>query len=470
MSHALKTPLNAILGFSELGERATEDPTLTMYFSTIRSAGTRLLDMLNDLLDFSRAQRGDYTPAISWFSVPEFLDELISAWQGDAREKDIQLRQINGQAQWCIESDPTILRRVFGRLISNAIQYSPDGGVIEVRLHIAPDHTGSRGILHGYVVDQGNGIPEAIRANLFTGLEPGEKGQSRGPGLGLALSRVLLELVKGTIELESSSSAGSTFAVSLPVGLRELDAEFSPAQTATAAAVGSLKGRVILIADDTEINRTMLREMLSHTGARLIEVTNGQEAVEAAAGSSIDAVLLDIEMPVLDGWDAAQALREQDGPGLPLVAVSGHDLASDPRSDRFDALLQKPLDQESLLACLLRILPADAEDLERTVEATPDSGDELSAPALNSEARASLLATLKGASEEVLALRSNQSITLIETFGQRMANLAGKEGFEPLATWGHRLAREASMFEIDRMNRTLDRFESFIQILEGDHD
>lgn len=470
MSHALKTPLNAILGFSELGERATDDPTLAMYFGNIRSAGTRLLDMLTDLLDFSRAQRGDYMPAISWFSLPEFLQELTIVSASEAEKKGILVREIGDNTAWCIEGDPTILRRVLQRLVTNSIQFSPPDSTIEIKVDVDVDDVGNRGVVGLRVVDQGGGVPASIHDRLFEGLEPGEHGQAKGPGLGLALARVLLELVDGQIALESTSENGSTFRVSVPVGLRPLESKALDSIRNEEEQPFQLNGRVILVADDTEPNRIMIGEMLANTGAALLEAGDGEAAVRMADQHDIDVALLDIEMPIMDGWDAAEQLRERYASSIPLVAISGHRLSADPRSERFDALLEKPLNRTSLISTLRRVLPASSKQAASSRSATDFNADDGQDPNIDEAGRSALLTLLKNALSEVEGLRANQSITLVEAFGKRMVESAERLDYDPLRAWASRLAQEASMFDIDSMNTTLARFESFIQTLESRDD
>ncbi|MDE2995482.1 MAG: ATP-binding protein [Bacteroidota bacterium] len=469
MSHTLKTPLNAILGFSELGERQASDPAIEMYFKNIRSAGTQLLNLLTDLLDFSRAQQGEYVPAISWFELPDFLDETVGGHKAVSRAKSLYISLDTKQADVCVESDPTVLRRVLNRLLANAIQFTPANKSIKVAASVSEVGQEQQAMLRLVVEDEGTGIPPSIQEHLFEGLGPGQLSHAKGPGLGLALAKALLGTLQATIRVVETSPSGTIFQVDIPVRARPVGSGSATTQSGSGTRAPSLRGKTIMVADDVEMNRNMVSAMLEETEASIVLAVDGQDAIEKASASEVDAVLLDIEMPSLNGWQAAEKLRafENDsGKKYVLIALSGHNLSTDPRSAIFDALLEKPLESKTLMTCLSSLSDqSDQHGNNDVVSESSDSATSSDDTALTEDARAALIDLLQGLIPQVDQLRANQSVTLIEAFGYHVAEEAQAMSYPRLKDWGEQLAREASLFDIDAMNTSLASYESFIDRL-----
>lgn len=474
MSHALKTPLNAILGFSELGARSAQDATLKAYFGTILEAGTTLHNLLNDLLDLTRAREGEYVPSVQWLDWPAWLHLMA----GDAREEagrwDIDVEVESAAERMQLETDPVILRRVVGRLLMNAISYTPAGGAIHLRARVVPDADPASGTLSIRVADTGSGIPESLQARLFEGLLPGEHVETRGPSLGLALSRALLETIGGGLTLESSSPEGSTFLVTLPVRLEQDRSRAhpipQPVHRASPIDAPDLRGKIVLIADDQPSNRALLRAMLEVCGADILESSNGQEVVDVTAEQRVDLCLLDIHMPVMDGFQAAADLRSR-GHVFPIAALSGRAVRPESQTGLFDAWMTKPVDLQTLFSTIRHVM-GEPESKMPCEAMKPVSNEETygeGSDALSEECRCALVERLQLLQPEVASLRRNQSITLIEGFGRKVEELGRAAGYADLTAWGSRLAHCASLFDIGPMNEVLDGFESLVETLEACH-
>lgn len=473
MSHALKTPLNAILGFSELGQRAADDPALRAYFGTIREAGTQLFNLLNDLLDLARAREGEYIPSVQWLSWPAWLTAATEGARDEAAQWDIDLSIDAGEEVLQVESDPVILRRVLSRLLINAISYTPAGGSIRVRARLEPGEKAVDGTLVIRVEDSGTGIPESLQEQLFEGLLPGEQVESRGPSLGLALSRALLQTVGGNLILEASSERGSIFRITLPVrtGTHVAEPLAAPPrkETSVGLTVPNLNGRTILIADDQASNRDMIRAMLEGSGAHLLEAGNGQQILEITQHEQVDLCLVDIHMPVLDGFGAASALRQRSVRPV-LAALSGHAVRPETNQELFDAWLTKPIDMQTLYACVEQLIGTATEHAAKHPRVSSD-GAAPAAPRTPASGvqRDVLTHRLRTAAESVSTLRRNQSITLIEALGLEMQELGREAGCGELTDWGSRLALHASLFDMEPMNRLLDGFDDLVQSMEECH-
>lgn len=287
--------------------------------------------------------------------------------------------------------------------------------------------------------------------------------------MGLALAKALLGTLQASIRVVETSPNGTVFQVDLPVRARSVESGSATTQSGSGTRAPFLRGKTIMVADDVEINRTMVSAMLEETEASIVLAMDGQDAIEKASASEVDTVLLDIEMPRLNGWQAAKKLRafENDsGKKYVLIALSGHNLSTDPRSAIFDALLEKPLESKTLMTCLSSLSDqSDQHGNNDVVSESSDSATSSDDTALTEDARAALIDLLQGLIPQVDQLRANQSVTLIEAFGYHVAEEAQAMSYPRLKDWGEQLAREASLFDIDAMNTSLASYESFIDRL-----
>lgn len=372
MSHDMRTPMNAIIGFSTLLDRDASQPDkVREYNGKIASSSRHLLSLINDVLDMSKIESGQNSLNIAEFDLKELLEELDSVVQPQVREKqqslDVTVCDVN---EYHFLGDRLRLSQILLNLLSNAVKYTPKGGHIELAILGLPET--SRGYAHlcFQVRDNGIGIsPEFVKHifDPFTRENNTTASGILGTGLGMAITKNLVDLMGGTISVESTPGEGSTFRVELELRYKTQQEEAlqdeTSLPTATANANG-LEGLKVLVAEDNDINAEILEELLSYEGVACNRMVNGQEALEhfrQTPPGYYDAVLMDIQMPVMNGYEAARAIRNLDRPDagtIPIIAMTANAFAEDIQKATeagMNAHLSKPIDMEMLKEVLTRL-------------------------------------------------------------------------------------------------------------------
>ncbi len=342
MSHEIRTPLNAILGFTELlrGNGVPEDVRAD-YLEIIHRNGDHLLSLINGVLDLSKIEAGQLLIDCRPVELPALLSEIASFMRSTAREKGLVLTLCyDGPCPQRILADPTRLRQILLNLVGNAIKFTPHGEV-RIKTKLVADPDGTSRIRIG-VADCGIGMTAAQLARLFQPFVQADNSTSRrfgGTGLGLSISRRLALLMGGDITVTSEVGAGSCFTLDLPTGAPDgttlLHAVTEPLLEQPApqpARRRTLAGRVLL-AEDGAHNQRLLSTILRQAGAEVTLAGNGDEAVTAVlsardAGEPFDLVLMDMQMPVKDGYAATRELRAAGWLG-PIVALTAHAMEGD---------------------------------------------------------------------------------------------------------------------------------------------
>ena len=364
MSHELRTPLNAVTGFCLLAERTALDAKQRGYVNSIRKAAGLLLGIINNILDFSKLDAGKTVLDRSDFSLVEVVSDLLDLFGVLADERGLTLdAQLDDEVPDALWGDAPRLKQVLTNLIGNALKFTDRGSV---HLNIACEaQTDAAVVLRFEVVDTGVGIaPEAV-ARLFQSFTQADNSITRkhgGTGLGLAISRSLVGLMGGEIGVRSTPGQGSTF---------WFTAQFTPARQAVPASrsapVAAALPRVapsgrVLVVDDNRTNRHIMVELLGGMGLEVREAQDGVEAVAAVGRTRFDLVLMDLQMPRMDGYQATARIREQvDGRALPIVAMTAHGRDEDREqclAAGMNGHLAKPIDPVALSELLARWLPA----------------------------------------------------------------------------------------------------------------
>jgi two-component system, sensor histidine kinase and response regulator len=352
MSHEIRTPLNGMLGMAQIGARDESEPRTCILFERIIESGRLLSGILNDLLDYSELDAGRIRIESVPVDLHACLEDLCALLRQSAQDKQLSLsceRQPDLPAA-CL-SDPLRLRQILLCLLSNAIKFTQQGSVT---LQAGLD--GSTLVLA--VVDTGIGIAPDKQELIFEAFSQANGSTTRqygGTGLGLAIARRLVELMQGEIRVQSREGQGSRFEVRLPYQPTRRPA----AGPARAAPPQRLHGLSVLVVEDSQVNQLVLEDMLCAEGARVELAGNGLEAIEQvqqAPPGHYDAVLMDIQMPVMDGYEATRKLRMLM-PTLPIIGQSAHTL-----QEEYEPCLQagmtdriaKPIELEQLVAVLLR--------------------------------------------------------------------------------------------------------------------
>ncbi|MGC8119719.1 response regulator [Marinobacter sp. VGCF2001] len=370
MSHEIRTPLAAIIGYGEtLLDPDLDEADKRSSAETVVRSGRHLLELVNDILDHSKIDANKLDVDVVPVNLPELLDEIRAFFAPRAREKGLDFRIIcDYPLPEKIRTDPTRYRQIIINLCGNALKFTENGSI---SLIIRCDREHEK--LFARVVDTGIGMKPAQLDRLFDPFAQGSTAISRqfgGTGLGLSISRHLSELLGGDIRVSSTYGEGSEFEVCISTGdlsgvhfLRDAS-EFSQRRRAIAMVVAPrLSGR-ILCAEDNDVNRRLVSLLVGRTGADLVHVGNGAEALELASREHFDLILMDIQMPVMNGRDATLALREA-GVNTPIVALTANVMAEDIAEYRLAGCndhLAKPIDKQRFYELLARYLTLSAED------------------------------------------------------------------------------------------------------------
>lgn len=377
VSHDMRTPLNAIIGLSDLAGKNQEDrEKVTEYIEKIGQAGKQLLTLINDILDMSRIEHGNQSLLdYSEMDIVQCIEETVSMFTVPAEQEKKHLFLKTDVEHRKVYSDAYRLSQIMNNLLSNAFKYSPEGAEVRVVVREAASH-GNHSKYQISVSDTGYGMSEEFLERIFepfareTVLAPK---RISGTGLGMPIVKSFVQQMNGEITVQSRQGEGSTFVVTIPLqilpeeGRSEADGITQEKQTGERReeSVRPLEGKNILVAEDNEINMEITAELLSMYGAEVLKAWNGKEAVESFQKSpegTIDAVLMDMHMPEMDGCSAAKTIREMERPDaarIPIIAVTANAFAEDiARTTQagMNGHISKPIDFDRLLKLLSDLL------------------------------------------------------------------------------------------------------------------
>ncbi|MCI8660285.1 MAG: response regulator [Lachnospiraceae bacterium] len=368
MSHDMRTPLNAIFGFASLA-RAHLDNSMAVdtYLDKIETASRHLLELIEKVLEISWAESNDIDVEESECNLQEILHQVYQLLLPQAQEKSISLSlDTSGLPRGDVCSDPDKLKQLFFNLVSNAVAYTEADGKVEILAKELPDSSDSCLVCQFLVKDTGIGIANDFLEHIF---EPFEREKNttlsgiHGTGLGLTIAKNIVEKLGGTIDVHSQEGKGSVFTVTLRFPIRQQP--FVSAVEGETDVIAFFQNQKILLVEDNEINQEMESEILNDLGFLTEVAANGKIAVEKLSSASADEyalVLMDIQMPVMDGWEATRAIRLLDNPKLaqiPIIALSADAFESNQKKSLecgMDAHLCKPLDIGRLLETMAAVI------------------------------------------------------------------------------------------------------------------
>ena len=360
MSHEIRTPLNGISGYLTLIHETTEFTDVRDYSKAALKVTQSMVRLIDDILDFSRIEAGKLKLVNEAIDVHEKLHEVINLYRYETHEKNIKLSHtISKEVPKAIIGDATRIKQIMTNLISNAIKFSVNGEVtIDVDVNMT---TKKQGVLSFSVTDSGIGIPpEQIKA-IFEPFNQGDNSSKRrfgGTGLGLAIVKQLVELMAGSIDVESAPGRGSRFIVQIPFVSAEDEIKKGEEALMTHSK-RDVKAK-ILVVDDNDINQMVVRKVLEIKGFECEIASNGEEAVAAVLKNNYDCVFMDVQMPVMDGYDATKKIREmKPRDEVFIVAMTANAMSGDREKcieAGMDDYVSKPLNYDQMTDMVLKRL------------------------------------------------------------------------------------------------------------------
>ncbi|MEZ5938766.1 MAG: MHYT domain-containing protein [Hyphomonadaceae bacterium] len=363
MSHEIRTPMNGVLNMLEVALRDPMDAQQRDRVTTAHASAVSLLQILNDILDYSKLEAGKLDIETLPCSIRQLADETASMLMTQANAKGVSLNvEVDGATPDWIEGDPTRLRQILLNLVSNAVKFTHKGGV-SIYASVVRDGDGS--LLRVAVRDTGVGITEEARARLFARFAQADASTTRrfgGTGLGLAICRELVARMGGDIGVDSTPGEGSTFWFTLPTRACDAPDWNEPAEIRDRHALAPLN---ILVAEDNPVNQKVLRALMSGQPHTLTFANNGAQAVSMVQNAEFDLILMDVSMPVMDGPTATRAIRAQGGLGetVPIIALTANAMAGDRETyiaAGMNDYVAKPISLDKLLEAIARHAPLHA--------------------------------------------------------------------------------------------------------------
>lgn len=368
MSHDIRTPMNAIIGMTDLALEnvGTQMPT-SEYLQIIKSSSMHLLTLINDILDMSRIEKGKLIIEHRPFNLALEIDRFCSRNQVLMNKKQLQFRHSTKLQHENVLGDVLHLQRIWDNIISNAIKFTPEGGTVSFEVCELPPKNSHIGYYQFVISDTGIGIDKNSLSQLFDPFYRSNEVVSNhieGSGLGLAIVKNIVDYKGGTIKVESTPGQGTSFIITLPLHFDTSPASgtlTSAVKAASTAADFDFSGKHILLVEDHPINQQVAELVLQKTGAQITIANNGAEGsemFEASIPGSFDAILMDIQMPVMNGYEATKVIRSSTHPQsatIPIIAMTANAFAEDIKnalSAGMNAHIAKPIDPQKLYETL----------------------------------------------------------------------------------------------------------------------
>ena len=364
VSHELRTPMNAIMGMTELALKESLSPLVREFLSTVQSSSRVLLDLLNEILDFSKMEAGKFSLQNAPFGLHEIIDDLSRTYRFRAADKGLEFcSAIEPAVPDNAVGDSLRLKQILSNLLSNALKFTDQG---RIAIEVTSDSpNGQESLVRFSVIDTGIGISPQDQERVFAPFaqaDPSSTRRNAGIGLGLAIASDLIRAMRGKMSLQSEVGRGSTFSFTIP--LKRAESPITRANSDTngketpskdrALAIQPHKTKLrVLLAEDVKANQMLVKYALRQRGHEVDIAEDGREAVQRVAAGNYDVILMDVQMPELDGYQATAAIRALPvGARLPIIALTAHAMPAD--RDRciasgMDGYLAKPLDLNQLI-------------------------------------------------------------------------------------------------------------------------
>ena len=488
VSHEIRTPLTAILGFAKLlidGNEQLAPEQRGEYLQIIRGSAEHQLELINDLLDLSKVEAGQMCIHRVECSPREIVDDVVRTLSARAAEKGLSLETAwRGRPPETIHTDPSRFRQLLLNLAANAVKFTETGGVKLVCQTITHE---ARARLRVDCIDTGIGISAENQQTIFQPFVQADSSITRqygGTGLGLAISRSIAAMLGGTLTVASRPGGGSTFTAEIDAGPPEV---LAPRPAAPFAAdvrrpahdrpTASIAGRRILVVDDNPFNQKLVRLGMERAGAVVELAEHGQAGVAKAQAGGFDLILMDMQMPVMDGYAATRRLR-QSGFGRPIVALTAHALDEE-RTKCLDAgctaFVSKPIDLDHLVALVGQLLAAEAEgegsgfrvqgsgEADARLSVAPAADDDAEEDAAFGAIARGFIASLDEVVERLRAASAAGEYATLAEIGHSLKGSGGTFGYAELSALGARLEAAALGAAREAVDADIAELAAFIE-------
>ncbi len=384
MSHEIRTPMNGVIGFTGLLNKTELSEQQTEFVENITRSTENLLAIINDILDFSKIEAGKLELNPAAFSLHQLVDDVVSIFKLEADKKNIQLlTHFDTHLPDMLYADATRIQQILVNLVGNAIKFTHQGEVtIDVSCNIVDKSPQPSAQLSLAISDTGIGIPADKQLQLFTPFQQGDASITRrygGTGLGLVITKRLIDLMQGTIELQSTPDIGTRFTIHLELPVIQ---EQKLIQQTEPLTLEALRGVYALVVDDNPINLKVATTFLRDEGVIIDDAATGQQAIDLASRNHYDLILMDLEMPDLSGIETTQAIRKlPDHAHTPVIALTAHAFSSTRNeviANGMTDLLSKPYKPDALFSIILKWLSDDRQIIDfNTTDAGKKQSDEV---------------------------------------------------------------------------------------------
>jgi PAS domain S-box-containing protein len=475
MSHEIRTPMNAILGFSEALYHKLDSAQHRKMVKSVLSSGNLLMSLLNDILDLSKIEAGKLEITPQPIDLNYILQEIELLFKDKANKKGIDISiLIDNDLPVLLMLDEIRIKQVIFNLVGNAIKFTPSG-YVKVKVSYTR-HLENSGELKIEVEDSGIGIPESQQEIIFEAFGQ-QSGQSNrvygGVGLGLAISKRLVENMAGTITVSSQEGEGSVFRVVIP-DVKVGPTDFVKKENFNDIQDITFEKASILVVDDVHSNIEMVETLLSSSGLEVLSAVSGEIALEILDHLTPDLILMDIRMPGLDGFEAAGRIKADPSLAhIPVIAFTASVFSSDKinKSGKFDGVLFKPVNRSELFTLFARFLkhkvnlPVNIPE-ENDIPAFENIPDDIinSLPEIKEILESKIIPKYNSIKGRLVLFR-------IEEFAVELKQIADKYNFEFLGFYSDKLSRELEIVDLDSLKETLSNFPHIIgKIFSLSHD
>ncbi len=478
MSHEIRTPMNAILGFTEILSGRIEDPQQKDYLDSIQTSAKVFLGLINDILDLSKVEAGTLEINYQPVDIHSISKDIRAIFEQKVTEKNIEFTvEVDPKVPQLLVLDEQHMRQIVVNLVGNAIKFTDEGSVkLLIEKSASSSATGFLDLAIS-VADTGVGIAESQLDAVF-GVFAQQQGQNinkyGGTGLGLSISKRLVELMGGEITVHSEVDAGSIFRVTFKdIAIASSCNVETPEEELIDIEGLIFKPATILVADVISDNRKLINAYLEDYGFTILEAENGSEAIEKANRERPDLVLMDIKLPVYDGFQVTKMMKANDAlKDIPIVVITAPTMKEAETEVRevCDGYLRKPVNKQQLISTIAGFLPNNAEELNDSKPQKQTLKNGITREALSDEVIAGLNDLVEIMDRELATmwpeLLNSGNINRLEVFASRVGSLGDEYHYRPVSDWANRLKNNTSLFQIDLLPRTMEELPMIVNELK----